>query len=115
WTVDIGVEDPDLEAERSQAEREIDRRGRFAHPALARRDRDDRLDPRHALYGLAARRAPRGGCSRALRWRTSRRRARFALCRQRDEGRSHARERAHDLFRALAHRLPRLAISSLAA
>src|SRR5215472_7702367 len=37
--------------------------------------------------------APRGGAG-------------FALCRQCDEGRSHARQCAHDFFRALAHRLP---------
>src|SRR5262249_57546933 len=92
WTVDIGVEDPDLEAERAQTEREIDRRGRFAYPALARSDRDDRLDARYALYGLAARRAARGHGSRALRRWTSGRRARFALCRQRDESRPHARQ-----------------------
>src|SRR6516164_900731 len=30
----------------------------------------------------------------------------LALCRQCDEGRSHARQRAHNFFRALAHRLP---------
>src|SRR5262249_58401956 len=106
WTVDIGVEDPDLEAERAQAEREIDRRGRFAHPALARSDRDDRLDSRHALYGLAARRATRGGGSRALRRWTSGRRARFALRRQRDQGRLHARPPPHDPFPPPAPRVP---------
>src|SRR5262249_47106789 len=96
-----------------QAEREIDCRGRFAYPALARSDGDDRLDARYALYGLAARRAARGHGSRALRRWTSGRRARFALCRQPDESRSHARQRAHNLFRALAHRFPSFDIGSI--
>ena len=51
--VDIGIEQPDLEAEIAQAEREIERGGGFADAALAGGDRDDGGDtgdfglPRH--------------------------------------------------------------------
>ena len=48
---------PTLQPERREAEREIDRGGRFADAALAGGDRDDRLDAGHALT-LTRRAAP---------------------------------------------------------
>ena len=55
--VNVGIEDADLEAEVAQAERQIDRDGRFADAAFAGGDRDDRVDAGNA--GLRLRRAPR--------------------------------------------------------
>jgi hypothetical protein len=49
---------PTLQAERRETERQIDRGGGFADAALARGDRDDRLDP--GTPGGSSRRRARG-------------------------------------------------------
>ena len=56
-TIDVGVEDADLEAALGHPEREVDGDGRLADAALARRHGDDVLDARYQLLGLARLRA----------------------------------------------------------
>ena len=104
---------PTLRPSVAQAERQIDRGGRFADAALAGGDRDDRLDAR------ARRPAPLRGAARAAGWRgpAARRLAaggagaapalRSAV--SATMRRLHARQRTHRLLGALAHRLPGLA------
>ncbi len=127
--VDVGIEDAGLEADRLEAEREIDGGRRFADAALARGDCNQVLDARHARH-LA-----RGGCLRgrscrsgrgsvgmrgraaaaasgtclldaAALWGARRRRtaaARRFRCQHRRDA-LHAGNVLHDLFRCLAQR-----------
>src|SRR5262249_43998679 len=106
-SVDVGVEDAGLEAERRKSEREIDRGGRLANAALAGGNRNDRLDPGHALHGLATRAAARAWRRARVR-RRRRRGAGLALGGQRDHRGGDARQRAHRLLRALTHAFPGL-------
>jgi hypothetical protein len=47
--VDVGIQNADAGAFRGQGQRQVDRRGRLADPALAGGDRDDVLHIRHEL------------------------------------------------------------------
>ena len=59
-SINVGVENADLHAERGQPERQIDRGRRFADAPLAGCNRNDGLDAGHALNRFTARRPPRG-------------------------------------------------------
>ena len=63
-TIDVGIDDPDPQAQRLKAQRKINRGRRLADAALARGDRDDVLDARNAL-DLAGRAAGLGGLAGA--------------------------------------------------
>ena len=114
--VNVGIENADFEPEIAQAEREIDRGGRFADAAFAGRDRNDRSDARNpgraaqaACAGAVAR--LRAACARlrALRQpdapaRRRRRPPRSAVSATMTE--LTPGTRAHRFFGALAHRFP---------
>ena len=105
----LGVEHADAEPEIAQAEREIDRDGGFADPALAGRDRDDGLNTRHpdsAVGALCGRRSSGRGCAGA-------RPPGRAFRRQRHHDGGCARQRLDGRLGAPAHRLPRIHYSSV--
>ena len=114
--IDVGVEHPDSEPVRLQAEREVGGDRRFADPALARGDGDDRADPgdRAALRPMRRMRcrcAPGPGCC-ARRWRRRRDPApRCGLRGQHRGHREHPRHRVDGALGGLAQRLePRPAL-----
>ena len=90
---------PTFEPEIAQAERQIDRGGRFADAAFAGGDRDHRIDPGNAGLHLV------GGMGGAVRLRAGRRRLWRArrgtggpLGGQRNQRRFHAGHGAHGVF-----------------
>ena len=104
--VDVGVEDADLEADRLQPQREVDRRRRLADAALAGGDGDDRADAGDARLAAAAPRASgdpwAGGAGRGRGGRApGRRSAVSATSASRDAG-----QVAQDLLRGLRATAP---------